>query len=119
MKADQGSIQFDEPDCVNPFEAYFNEGSMFGNMDLREKVENGISFCNVQYGPDWINRIDLDLLSMSNHRNCIIGQLDPHCDNIFLDVNRDLGFYDEDCKTLTSIWKERILQLREQNDARN
>lgn len=42
---------------------------------VRERVLNGIKWLEEEYGPEWKDKIDLDLLQLTSSSYCVLGQL--------------------------------------------
>jgi hypothetical protein len=40
-----------------------------------EKVKRGIAVLEEKYGPDWVDRIDLDTLDLGESDSCVLGQV--------------------------------------------
>jgi hypothetical protein len=44
------------------------------------RVKRGIAFCEKHYGPDWMDRIDIEELDLRSGASCILGQLEAHAE---------------------------------------
>ena len=49
--------------------------------DLDERVDYGIKFIRA-YFPEWLNKVDLDILKMSDRQLCVVGQCSDRKDMI-------------------------------------
>ena len=87
------------------------------NKNISNRVKAGIAFLNV-VEPDWLKRIDLEKLDLSNSKTCILGEVygNYYDGRDKLDLNEEiaekLGFAEEEnrpnYKSLTAAWKETL-----------
>lgn len=103
-------------------------------LSIEGRVSNGVSLLNEKV-PNWLNRINLNVLDIYDHKNCILGQLYGSyiegCIQLFVDYwkkspedwkksiedrssNGLTGNY-LTCQSLTIEWVNRITELREEN----
>lgn len=98
---------------------------MTTNEELERNVDNGVEWlseCPTLSG--WYNTIDVKKLDIANPSRCIAGQLDLWFDTVVskLDGAISLGMmlprdrqWASGNKLLTSMWRKRILELRNQS----
>lgn len=100
-------------------------------MSPKERVVKGATLLD-EMEPGWYQKIDLVTLNLRNCFSCVIGQVygeytENNLTRLGLDFSRDTDFgfdvsYDDDVPaqdscyyTLTSLWKNEILQRREKD----
>jgi hypothetical protein len=45
---------------------------------VKQRIADGMAALDQVYGPDWVDKIDLDKLDLANPRQCIVGQSESH-----------------------------------------
>jgi hypothetical protein len=103
----------------------FSPNIMTTNKELEKNVERGIKWLNKRPTMSgWHNKIDVETLDISHPNRCIAGQLKLWNDETVrkLDTAISLGMmlprdreWMEGNDILTSMWRKRILELRNQN----
>lgn len=51
------------------------EGQIEVDEEILARVKRGIALLEEQYGPGWVDKIDMNALSLSNGSRCILGQV--------------------------------------------
>ena len=87
------------------------------NESIQDCVNRGVILLN-EREPGWLDRIDLDRLSLSSLCNCVLGQVLGGYDSDYVEDDYKYGFDTTtqigECSELTACWKQKILELREQ-----
>lgn len=99
---------------------------------IRERVLKGIRKLELEHGPDWINKIDVNKLQLANVNQCVLGQMyggyftgrdqllfstsGAEHDRSRNKIATEYGFWNDDYisyPALDRIWKEEIARRKE------
>lgn len=86
------------------------------------EIERGSKLLDKHFGTDWIYRVNVQTLKLSDCKRCVLGQLSDHFEDgkdvlkIYWPTTAACGFIvidaDDAYDTLTSEWREFILARR-------
>lgn len=61
--------------CTATYEEARTEVEKEIDAEVLARVKNGIALLEREHGPDWVDKIDLDVLDIADGSVCVLGQL--------------------------------------------